>query len=132
MDKRAQVEAVLTALDGRDFDALAEMPFHPDMQLRSVVAAVEGGVFFGLQGLREWAENVDATFDDFRVHLVELREVSDDRAFVEVHNSGTASGSSVPVDAPTYLVCTWRNGLMWRIDSYTDRDKALEAVGLSE
>ncbi len=130
--KRVQIEAVLAALNARDFDALADMPFHPDMELQSVVAAVEGGVYYGLHGLREWAKDLDSTFDDFRVQLVEFREVGAEGAVVALQNSGNAKASGIPLLAKTYLVCRWRNGLMWRIRSFMDHAEALEAVGVSE
>jgi len=132
VDRREQVEAAIAAIDTRDFDAIAEMPVHPDMQLRSVIAVAEGDVFYGIQGLRQWGEAVDSIFDDFRVRLAEYREVDDERALVVTDNSATAKASGVPVAAFTYLVCTWRNGLIWRADGYTTRAEALEALGLSE
>ena len=131
-DRRAQVEAVVAAIDARDFAGLAEMPIHPDMQLRSAIATVEGDVFYGIQGLRQWGEAVDSIFDDFRVRLVEYREVDDERALVVTGNSAKAKASGVPVEMHTYLVTRWRNGLMWRGEAYTDRRDALEALGLSE
>ena len=131
-DRRAQVEAVTTALDTRDFDALADMAIHPDMQLRSAISMAEGDVLYGIQGLRQWGETIDSTFDDFRVRLAEYREVDDEHALVVTHNRGTAKASGVPVEMLTYLVCTWRNGLMWRGQAYTERGAALEALGLAE
>ncbi len=132
VDKRAQVEEFVARMDARDFDALAEMPVHPDMQLRSVISKADGGVFYGVQGLREWGEAVDSTFDDFRVELVEYHEVDDEQALVVTGNSGKAKASGVPVHMFSYLACTWRNGLMWRSEAFTERREALEAMGASE
>jgi hypothetical protein len=50
--KREQAEAILAALDARDFNALGEMPFHPDLEFHSLFAAVEGRIYHGIQGFR--------------------------------------------------------------------------------
>jgi ketosteroid isomerase-like protein len=131
-DKRALLEAVAAAINARDFDALADMPFHPDMELRSVIAAAEGGVYHGIQGLRDWAHDIDSAFEEFSIRIVEFREVDDERVLAVLHNSGTAKASGVPIEQRTHAVCTWRNGLMWRNDIYSDLHEALDAVGLSE
>ena len=131
-DKRAQAEALTAALNARDFDALADMPFDPAVELRSLIAAAEGGVYYGIQGIRNWAESVDSIFDDFRLELVDFREVDDDRASLGVQLKAKAKTSGLPVDARVGQVWTWRKGLMWRNDIYRDYREALEAVGLGE
>lgn len=131
-DRCAQVEAVIAALDARDFDALADMPFHPGMEFRSALAAAEGAVYYGIRGLREWAKNVDSAFDDFRIGLIEFREIGDERALVVSSNRGIAKASGVPIDEQRCMIWTWRNGLIRRNDVYREGREALEAVGLSE
>src|SRR5687767_7656259 len=108
-DRRAQIEAIVDALNARDFKALGDMPFHPDFEFRSVFAVAEGGVYYGIQGLREWAKNVDSTFDDFRNEVVEFREVDEERAVVIVGATGVAKASRVPIDTRVGMVWSWRN-----------------------
>ena len=131
-DRRAQAEAVVAALNARDFDALGDLPFHPDLMFRSVLAVAEGDVYHGIEGLREWARNVDSTFDDFRVELVEFREVDAERAVSVVRTAGRAKASGLPITVRVGQVWTWRNGLIWRNDAYTDVREAFAAVGLRE
>ena len=131
-DRRAQVDAMFSAANARDFEALGEMPFHPDFEFRSVFAVTEGGVYHGIQGLREWARSVDSAFDDYRVEVGGFQEVDDERAVVVVDIMGKGKASDVPVDARIGHVWTWRNGLAWRVDAYSDVREALEAVGLRE
>src|SRR6266571_3414430 len=89
--KREQAEAVFAALTGRDFEALGEMPFHPDMEFRSVLTAVEGGTtYHGIQGLRQWAQDIDSIFERFHSELIDVREVDDDRAIVIDRVTGRA------------------------------------------
>src|SRR6478672_3111968 len=113
-DRRAQVEAFVAALDARDFDALAAMPRHPDLEFRSAFAVAEGGVYRGFEGFREWAANVDAVFEDFRSQLVDFRAADDERAVVIVKNTAKARASGVTLDERSGQVWTWRDGLVWR------------------
>src|SRR6266571_5352393 len=86
--KREQAEAVFAALTGRDFEALGEMPIHPDMEFRSVLTAVEGGTTYqGIQGLRQWAQDIDSIFERFHSELIDVREVDDERALVVVRTT---------------------------------------------
>src|SRR2546426_8198948 len=113
--KREQVEAAVAALNARDFEALGEMPFHPDMELRSVLTAVEGGTtYHGIQGLRQWAQDVDSIFERFHSELIDVREVDDDRAIVIARVTGRARTSGAPFDERRTGIWTWRNGKMWR------------------
>lgn len=59
-EKHEQAEAVFGALNARDFDTLGNMPFHRDMEFHSAIAAAEGRVYHAMNGLREWAEDVDS------------------------------------------------------------------------
>ena len=131
-DRRAQVDAIFSAANARDFEALGEMPFHPDFEFRSVLAVVEGGVYHGIQGLREWARDLDSIFDDYTIEVGGFQEVDDERAVVVAHLTGKGKASGLPVDERVGQIWTWRNGLVWRTDTYFDFREALEAVGLRE
>ena len=129
-DRRVQVHAVMDAINARDFDALARMPFTSDFEFRSVIAASEGRVYLGLDGLREWAATVDEVWESFRAEPVEFHEAGHDRAVVVFRATGRAKGSGVPLDVRTAQVWTWRNGQLWRNDAYSDPSEALKAMGL--
>ena len=126
--RRRQAEEMIEALNARDFAAIAEFPLHPALEFHSRLAKAEGGVYLGLEGIREWAREIDATFEGFRVELIELEEIDEDRALLVLRNVGTARGSGAPLDAPSAAVWTWRGGRMWRNDVYSNRAEALEAL----
>ena len=131
--KRELAEAVFDALNARDFEALGDMPFHPDMEFRSALTAVEGGtVYHGIQGLRQWANDIDSVFEDFNNELIGFHEVDDERAIVVTRVTGRARTSGVPVDERRAQIWTWRNDKMWRNDVFSDPREAFKAVGLSE
>jgi ketosteroid isomerase-like protein len=131
-DKQAQVYAVMDAVNARDFDALSRIPLDPAFEFRSLIAAAEGGIYVGLDGLRQWAKAVDDVWRDFRAEPVQYSDAGEDRAVVIFHVTGRAKGSGIPLDDRNGQVWTWRRGKLWRNDAYPDPDEALEAAGLLE
>jgi ketosteroid isomerase-like protein len=131
-DRREQFEAILDALNARDFGSLTEL-LDPEMEFRSIVGAVEGeAAYTGIDGLRKWAEEVDAVWEDWYQEVVDFREVSESQAVAVIRATGRARGSGVPLDTCTGNVLTWRHGKGWRNEAYSDPGEALEAAGLSE
>jgi ketosteroid isomerase-like protein len=67
-------------------------------------------------------------------HEAGVDEVIDagDRVVVFWWQRRTGRGSGVPVELNSAQVWTVRDGKVTRIDNYTDRAEALEAVGLSD
>jgi ketosteroid isomerase-like protein len=61
-----------------------------------------------------------------------FQEAGADRVLVFVRLHGIGTGSGVEVQAPGAHLLTLRDKRVVRTESYTDRDKALEAAGLSE
>ena len=131
-EKRQHGEALIAALNARDFDAIVASPFFDDehAEFRSVIAMSEGEVYRGVQGLRDWAANVDDTWDDFRVEIVAHHDIDPDRSLVVLNATGQAKVSGVPLDLQTAQIWTWRDGVMVENDSFTDPREAFEAAGL--
>jgi SnoaL-like domain len=71
-DGRELLETMLDALNARDFEALIEL-LDPAMELRSVLGASEGEVYTGIDGLRKWAAEVDAVWEDWHQEAVDYR-----------------------------------------------------------
>jgi hypothetical protein len=128
-ERRRQAEAMIEALNARDFEAVAEFPLHPALEFHSRLSKAEGGVYLGLDGIREWARNIDETFEGFQIELTEFEEVDEDRALLILRNIGTARGSGAPLDEPSAAVWTWRGGRMWRNEVFSNRAEALESLG---
>jgi ketosteroid isomerase-like protein len=129
--RREQFEAVMDALNARDFNSLAEL-LDPEVEFDSVLAAAEGKeAYAGIDGLRKWAEDVDAVWEDWHQEVVDFRDAGGDQAVAVLHTTGRARGSGVPLDTRTGNVL-WRHGKGWRNRSYSDPRAAFEAVGLRE
>jgi len=129
--KREQWEAITAAGNERDFDPIADL-VDPDVEFRSQFSVAEGdGVYVGIDGYRRWAEDVNATWDDWHSELVDFRDAGGDQAVAVNRLTGRAKESGVPLDTRVGLALTWRHGKAWRIVSYRDPHEAFEAVGLA-
>jgi ketosteroid isomerase-like protein len=72
-----------------------------------------------------------AEWHDYKVMPEEFVDRGD-RVVVTVRLRGRGRGSGVEIDARFYDVYTLRDGKIVRMDQFTERSEALDAVGLSE
>jgi ketosteroid isomerase-like protein len=119
------------AFNRRDVDGAMqyldpEVELHPGVQVPD-----EESRYLGRDGLRDWF--LSAT-EPWEMILVEHRELIDrpgDRVLaVERWTFRGRDGIELELELPN--VYTFRDGLIVRIDGFTDRVEALEAVGLRE
>jgi ketosteroid isomerase-like protein len=91
-----------------------------------------GRVLRGREGLQSWFLEIDQQFEEWRLEIAEIREISRDRLLVlgQIHLRG--SGSKVEFDQPMAWLVNFRAGKVTRMEMFTDRLEALEAAGLSE
>jgi ketosteroid isomerase-like protein len=125
------VRRVVGALNARDFEELAEVPLEPDFQFRSLISDSEGTYYVGLDGLRQWAADIDEVFDGFHVEVLEVRPAGPDLAVILIRVSGRSKASGAPFDERNAQVWTWRNGRLWRNEAYSDPAEAMRAAGLA-
>jgi ketosteroid isomerase-like protein len=72
-----------------------------------------------------------AEWDDYKLMQEEFLDMGD-RVVVTVRLGGRGRASGVEIDARFYDVYTLRDGKIVRMDQFTERSEALEAVGLAE
>jgi ketosteroid isomerase-like protein len=88
------------------------------------------GPFRGIEGTRAFWELWKGTFDEFHAELEEYVE-AENSMIVMVRMVGRGKDSGVSVDTPTFpMVWTVRDDQVVRMQMFTSRDDALEAVGL--
>jgi len=98
-DGRKEFEAFMDALNARDFDSLPEF-VDPAVEFRSVLGATEGeAAYTGIEGLRKWAETVDAVFEDWHQEVVDFREVGESQAVAVIRATGRAGRAEPPSTA---------------------------------
>ena len=90
------------------------------------------GIYRGHDELRSFFRDWFSTFP-FDEWQQELDEVIDcgDQVVALTRQRGRGSASRVVVELEYAQIATFREGKIVRVDVYTNRDKALEAVGLS-
>ena len=76
----------------------------------------------------EW---LDAT-EDYAVTIREVTDLEDDRVFIVSDLAFNGKGTGIEVNGVSFAVVTVREDLIARIDEYSSRGGALEALGLSE
>jgi hypothetical protein len=86
--------------------------------------------YHGHSGLTEMANDWFATWD-FWLELEDVHDLGGNRCLVMADDRMTGTGSGVALESvPWTQIITIRRGLCIRVDNYTDRQEALEAVGL--
>ena len=85
----------------------------------------------GLDATRASIERWEADWEEYE-EVPEDFAAIDDRVVVTVRFRGLGSQSGVEVHTRMYEVFTLREGLIVRMDEFTERAEALEAAGLSE
>jgi ketosteroid isomerase-like protein len=102
----------------------------PDIMFEHRMAELEGDST-GVEAVRNWLADIAQHFDRWRVDCDDIRDLGDRvLALGTLRAVGKASG--VETEVPYTVVAKFRNALMTHFTDYGDREKALEAAGLSE
>ena len=87
--------------------------------------------YVGHEGVRKWIANVRDMWGTVMVELQETIEVGSDRVLAVARwRFEGRDGIEVEEELPTAF--TLRDGLVIRVDGFTDKAEALKAAGLSE
>jgi ketosteroid isomerase-like protein len=119
------------AYNRRDIDGLLELS-DPEIEFRSIFAGIEsGGAFRGRAGVYDYFKAIDDAYESFQVPPDELLDAG---AAVLVPGyavwTGRGSGAS---DRTRIFVAVWlRTAKVMRVETFTDRTEAFEALGMSE
>jgi ketosteroid isomerase-like protein len=90
-----------------------------------------GSSYRGPEGLAQAVAEFQANFEDFHVEPEEFIDAGE-CVVVFVRNRGRGRSGGVPIDQPVTQVWKIRDGKAVQLHIYSDREEALEAVGLSE
>jgi ketosteroid isomerase-like protein len=86
----------------------------------------------GRNAVVESLEDWPTQWDDFRLDLVEVIDVSDDVLISVTHQTGRGSHSRIEMDIQVFFVTHVRDGKIWRMEMFFSRDQALKAAWLEE
>jgi ketosteroid isomerase-like protein len=123
---RAAIEA-FNDRDGTKFDGLLAQ----DAEIVPVRAAVEGTTYRGRDAASRYVAAVDDSWQSLRWEVDEFREVGDVvLALGQIRGKGRGTGASI--NANGGWVGEFRQGLITRFQTCSNREQALEAAGLRE
>jgi ketosteroid isomerase-like protein len=128
------VEMVRSSILGwndRGVDAFVEN-VAPDVEFHPPKESFEPGIYRGPDGVRTYFDRTGETFEERRVESVDMIEVDDNRVIAVVKVFVTTPHFAGEVEMNWASLVTIENGLMTRMETFTDRQQALEAAGLSE
>jgi ketosteroid isomerase-like protein len=121
------IERGVAALNRRDTGGMLAT-LHPEVRLEPLKAVLEGTVYEGHQGLRDWLVDVadDWEFQDVDMH--EIHELESGEVLLEARLHIRYRGSGIEVEEMGAWLCEFRDGLVSRIRFYSDRQAALAAA----
>jgi ketosteroid isomerase-like protein len=125
------VKSFFKAFADRDLNAAARV-LHPEIEIRpAIVGGVEGVVYRGVDGNRQFWADIDAAWTEFRIEPEEFRDLGGQvlvlgRAFAHGRESGIA------LDEAAGWLAVVREGQIVRFRSFSSQRDALEAAGLRE
>jgi ketosteroid isomerase-like protein len=124
------VRRLMDAFNDRDEDGFAGITTS-DFEWTTSMAAVEGEIFRGREGIETYFGRMRDAWDEFLALDGELRDLGD-RVLWSGRLEGRGRGSGVPVSAPLDVLYDVRDGKVSRMHSYLDHSEALRAAGLGE
>jgi ketosteroid isomerase-like protein len=81
-----------------------------------------------IRGAERWMEG----WDEFRYRPEEFIDLGGTRALIRVRVSGRARTSGIQLDLEVFHLWTFRNGMPWRLETFLEKQAALESAGVSE
>jgi len=124
------VRRLVDAFNERDLESFAELTT-PDFEWTTSMAAVEGEIFWGREGIETYFGRMRDAWEEFLAVGDEFRDLGD-RVLWRGRLQGRGRGSGVPVSAPLDILYDVRAGKVSSMHSFLDHDEALRAAGLTE
>ena len=113
----------------------AAVNLHPEVEVHPALEPVEQvgrsrGAWRGREQVTEFFSDLDNAWERVTVEVEDAVEAGDDRV-VATEKWRVRGRDGIEVDTRLFEVYTFRDGLIGRVDGFTDRSEALEAAGLS-
>ena len=128
-DNVERFRATIEAMNRRDIESVLQ-GMDPEIQFEHRLAALQGS-FVGLDGVRGWLADLVEHFGAWRIYCEDIRDLGD-RVLALGAIRATGKESGVETELPFTVVARIKDGLIVYFTDYGDRDRALEAVGLTE
>jgi ketosteroid isomerase-like protein len=125
------VRDLLSAVNRLDADAMIAR-IQPDYEFVPIMAALEGRVYRGRDGIHQWLADMRSHWESFECCPEEYHDLGD-RVIAFGHWRARGRASGVQVDGQPATWVAWvRGDRLYRWRTFTDREEALEAAGVTE
>jgi ketosteroid isomerase-like protein len=122
-DQRIELmQTVVDAVERGDL-AAAQAAFHPQAEFRNATAKVESVTFSGETLITDWASAVSEVWEDYRFEVEQFDEEGDGM-IARIRNRGRARGSGMPLDDPRYIGLRFKEGKIWRGETFRTEEEA--------
>ena len=116
-------------------DGLKLLPrefFDPDYEFDARDVVPSYGVIRGYDAVYSALLEYWRTFEDFSLEFKEVVHADEERVVTAVRDGGRIKGSDAEIWNDLFHVWTFRDGKILRASSHNEKNRALEAAGLSE
>ena len=125
-ENEAVVRRVYAAANARDMDAILA-DTHEDCEVHPVLGAnLAADVYRGHEGIRQWTRDLWGEWESFETTVGEVMERGD-RLLYPVALRGRGRASGAPFETEIFHLTTVRDGLMFRMEGFSERDSAQRA-----
>ncbi len=129
---RENVEIVRRGFEAYARGDLAAILGDMDPEMVTYREEPDGATFHGSEGflraVAEWVED----FAEFVATPEEIIDANDHQVLVRVHQKAVGAQSGAPIEADFWFLHTMRDAKITRLDMFTSRARALEAVAPRE
>jgi ketosteroid isomerase-like protein len=127
MTHEETIRAAYSAWNRDDVEAFLAT-LHPDIEIQPVLGrTVQGDVYQGHEGARRWIAEAKGEWVDFEATVPEVVDRGERLlTVVRVNARGRVSGALI--QGEIFHIGTMRDGLIVKIEGFTDRDAAMRAL----
>jgi ketosteroid isomerase-like protein len=126
------VRRFLEAVNGRDADGMV-ICLHSTFEFIPIMAALEGRVYLGGDGVRQWLADMEDHWEYFETCPEEFHDLPGDRVIAFGHWRARGRASGVEIDGqPATWFAHFQDGKFIKWRTFTDRVEALEAAAVTE
>ena len=131
IDNTELVRQHLDAVNRRDADGMIAVVTE-DFEFVPIMAALEGHVYRGHDGIRQWLADMGDYWESFKTEPNDYHDLGDRVLALGCwHAQGRASGVEINGQPATWLA--WiREGKIYKWRTFTDREEALTIAGVDQ
>jgi ketosteroid isomerase-like protein len=102
----------------------------PEIEIRNVAEFPITGPYYGIEGVRQWWDDVADAFEDMHFEVEQIEQIDDSRCLVVPRIVGRFRLTGIDVDASWGAIVSVRDGKILSAIGYASPRRARRAAGL--